>query len=124
MKVQYRGSYHGGSLRFSFEGEAIATGLACTCSICSRKGAVISYQPIPANHLELRADKGALGLYQFGPRTAKHYFCTNCGIYTFHETGRTPGYFPVNLGCVDCVDALSLDIFVANGNRGGLRPQD
>jgi hypothetical protein len=94
----YRGSCHCGAVRFSFESDEITKGLRCNCSICSRRGAVVSPEPIPPERFRIDAEQGALGLYQFGTRTAKHYFCKHCGIYTFHETARKPGHYAANLG--------------------------
>lgn len=73
----------------------------------------MSPAPIPEAAFRIEADEGALGLYRFGTGTAKHYFCSRCGIYTFHETARKSGHYRVNLGCVEGVDPLSLktDIF-------------
>ena len=68
---------------------------------------------IPPDKLDIQADTGALGLYQFDTKIAKHYFCNTCGIYPFHETVRKPGHYRVNLGCIDEIDtnALNVDIF-------------
>ncbi len=87
----YKGSCHCGAVRFSYTGEAITKGLRCNCSVCSRKGAMMSTELIPEADLNINADEAVLGLYQFGAKTAKHFFCKNCGIYTFHETARRLG---------------------------------
>ena len=113
----YQGSCHCGAIRFAYEGEAIAGGLRCNCSLCARKGALMSREAIPADRLKIDAEDRALGLYQFGPKTAKHYFCKRCGIYPFHETARLPGHFRVNLGCIDGIDALSLEADVFDGKH-------
>lgn len=117
MTKSYQGSCHCGAVRFSFAGKAITKGVRCNCSICSRKGALMSMQVIPCEELKIEAEEGALGLYQFGEKTAKHYFCKNCGIYTFHETARAPGHCRVNLGCVDGVDPFSLEVDVFDGKH-------
>ncbi len=112
---QFKGSCHCGMVRFSYTGEEIARGLRCNCSLCSRKGAMMSAEMIPEASLKIEADAAVLGLYQFGKKTAKHYFCRNCGIYTHHETARKAGHYRVNLGCVDGVDAFSLEADVFDG---------
>jgi hypothetical protein len=117
MTQRYKGSCHCGAVRFAFDGEEITSGLRCTCSICSRKGALMLNDYIPEAELEIDADEGALGLYQFGARTARHFFCTHCGIYTFHETARKPGHYRVNLGCVDGVDTFALPVEVFDGKH-------
>lgn len=117
MTQVYQGSCHCGAIRFSYEGEAITKGLRCNCSICARKGAMMSPEPIAPEQLKIEAEDDALGLYQFGIKTAKHYFCKQCGIYTFHETARKPGHFRVNLGCVEGVDTFSLEADVFDGKH-------
>ena len=42
-----------------------------------------------------------LKLYQFHSKIAKHYFCSNCGIYTHHNPRANPAMTGFNLGCVD-----------------------
>jgi hypothetical protein len=117
MSIHYQGSCHCGDVRFSFDGEEITRGVRCNCSICSRKGAVMSAQVIPAEAFKIEAREGALGLYQFGARTAKHYFCKRCGIYTFHETARAPGHLRANLGCIEGVDPFALEVEVFDGKH-------
>ena len=117
MAERYQGSCHCGAVRFWFESEPITKGVRCNCSICARKGAMMSPDPIPADGLHIEAAEGALGLYQFGSKKAKHYFCKTCGIYPFHETVRKAGHFRVNLGCVDGVDPLVLPFDVFDGKH-------
>ena len=59
----------------------------------------------------------SLGLYQFGVKTAKHYFCKQCGIYPFHESSRKAGHYRVNLGCIDGMDTFALDADVFDGKN-------
>ena len=117
MTRRYVGSCHCGAVRFSFEGDEITKGLRCTCSICSRKGALMYPGFIPEDALEVNAENGSVGLYQFGPKTAKHYFCRNCGIYTHHESARKPGHYRVNLGCVAGIDTFALETEVFDGKH-------
>jgi len=109
----YRGTCHCGAISFSFDHEEIKSGLRCNCSICRRKGAVMSDFTIAPEEFDFKAENGALGLYQFDTKIAKHYFCKTCGIYPFNETIRKPGHYRVNLGCIDAIDTntLSVDIF-------------
>ncbi len=112
---QFKGSCHCGAITFTYTGEAITRGLRCNCSLCSRKGAMMSAEMIPETNLQIEADDADIGLYQFGNKTAKHYFCRNCGIYTHHETARKAGHYRVNLGCVDGVDTFSLEADLFDG---------
>ena len=113
MSEQYAGGCHCGAVKFSYSGEKISKGLRCNCSLCARKGALMSTEVIPIEKLSIEAKEGSLGLYQFGSKTAKHFFCKTCGIYPFHETARFAGHYRVNLGCIDGIDTSSLpsDLF-------------
>jgi len=115
--MRHSGSCHCGAVRFSFEGEPITRGLRCNCSICARKGAMMTPEAIPPERFHIEAEEGALGLYEFGAATAKHYFCRHCGIYPFHITARVPGHYRANLGCIEGVDPFALDCDVFDGRH-------
>jgi hypothetical protein len=115
--ASYTGSCHCGAIHFSFEGAEITEGLSCNCSFCNRRQALMLPYTLPADRLKREADPDLLGMYQFGPHRAKHYFCRRCGIYPFHESSRQPGFMRVNLGCVDGIDAFSLPRTVFNGKE-------
>ncbi|MCU7841801.1 MAG: GFA family protein [Candidatus Thiodiazotropha sp. (ex Troendleina suluensis)] len=117
MTEHYQGSCHCGAVHFSFECDKIERGIRCNCSICSRKGAMMTPQAIPPQQFEIEAQKGSVGLYQFGDKTAKHYFCKLCGIYVFHETARTPGHFRANLGCIEGIDPFSMEFDLFDGRH-------
>lgn len=105
---EYTGSCHCGAIRFRFPGPPIERGLRCNCSLCRRKGALMSGFTVAAGDLRIETEGGQLATYQFGQQIARHHFCSRCGIYPFHETLRQPGHFRINLGCVDGVDPLAL----------------
>lgn len=117
MEQKYQGSCHCGAIRFEFTAVPITKGIRCNCSICSRKGAMMSPEPIAPEKFVIHAEQNVLGLYQFGTKTAKHYFCKHCGIYPFHETARLPGHFRVNLACVDDIDTFTMDADVFDGKN-------
>ncbi len=117
MSKKHQGSCHCGAVRFSYEGEPITHGLRCNCSICIRKGAVMSSEVIAPENLIIEAEEDALGLYQFGEKTAQHFFCKKCGIYPFHQTVRKPGHYRVNVGCIEGVDPLSLEVDLFDGKH-------
>lgn len=113
----HQASCHCGNVTFSFETEQpVDRGLRCNCSICARKGALMSAQVFTPAELNIKS-KEDLGLYQFGSGVAKHYFCKTCGIYTFHETIRAPGHYRVNLGCCDDIDVTALPFDVFDGRH-------
>ncbi len=52
---------------------------------------------------DLRVTRGEdrLSLYTFNTQTAKHYFCSVCGIYTHHQRRSNPEEFGVNIACLE-----------------------
>jgi len=54
-------------------------------------------------------------MYQFNSKVAKHYFCKVCGIYTFHRPRVAPDQYGINVGCLDGVDSLSLEVGLNDG---------
>lgn len=117
MKKLYQGSCHCGAIQFSYRGNEITRGHRCTCTICSQKGALMSTEAISPDNFSFETKDGYLGLYQYGEKTAKHYFCKECGIYTFHETATRPGHLIVNLGCIDGIDTFSLEAEIFDGKN-------
>lgn len=113
--TRYSGSCHCGSVRFTFEALEIDDAMRCDCSICARKGAVLSSMVIPPEQMEISGEEGVLSIYQFGTMTARHHFCNRCGIHTFVETRLNPGHYRINLGCVDELDALRLPEQIYDG---------
>lgn len=119
----HSGSCHCGAIRFRFRSEAITTGYRCNCSICIRKGIVLSRYISPGDFEQLSGEE-SLAVYQFGDKDMRHCFCKSCGIAPFavvasvppDYTGSTrPGDRRVNLGCVDELDALALEISILDG---------
>ena len=112
---EYRGSCHCGAVAFAFAGPKIDGGVRCNCSICRRKGAIMSKFTIAPEDMRIDVKDDALATYEFGSRIAKHHFCRKCGIYPFHQTLRKPGHYRVNLGCVEGIDSTSLPFDIFDG---------
>ena len=74
-------------------------------------------EAIPPENFTIEAEDGSLGMYQFGAKVAKHYFCKNCGIYPFHITIRKPGHYRANIGCIEGIDSFSLEADVFDGKH-------
>ncbi len=111
----YKGSCHCGAVSFQITVPKIDKGMRCNCSICERKGAVMTPFTIAPDDLKISAEQGALSTYKFGTDVARHHFCNRCGIYTFHETMRVPGHYRVNMGCIDAIKSLEIPVQVFDG---------
>jgi hypothetical protein len=111
----YLGHCHCGAVRFWFRSEGITTARRCNCSLCIRKGAVMSARYIPPEDFEELVGLEGVRVYQFGDHEVSHYFCPTCGIYPFHEGTAKPGHYRVNLGCIDDLDVLALPVEIIDG---------
>jgi len=101
------GSCHCGAVVFEVDlDNGLENARRCNCSLCRRKGAVMVGVPLDRLRVVQGADK--LTLYQWNSRTAKHYFCSVCGIYTHHQRRSNPNEYGVNVGCLDGVDPFAL----------------
>ena len=88
--------------------------LRCNCSLCKRKGAVMSM--VKNEDFKIVKGEDKLKLYQFHTKVAKHYYCSVCGIYTHHNPRSNPAMTGFNLGCIDEINTFGLDnIAVNNG---------
>lgn len=78
----------------------------CDCSICRRKGAIAA--SVPLSGLKVIEGSAALTLYQFNTKTAKHFFCSVCGIYTHHQRRSNPDQYGYNVACLEGVNPFDL----------------
>ncbi len=46
--------------------------------------------------------------YKFHTKVAKHYFCSDCGVYTHHQRRSNPNTYGINVGCIDDIDPQEL----------------
>lgn len=92
----------------------------CDCSYCSRRWAVVA--SVKVGELKVVKGEEALGLYQWGTMTARHCFCSTCGIYTHHQRRSDPTEFGVNIANFPSVDVRD---FIGVGYADGVNhPMD
>jgi hypothetical protein len=53
------------------------------------------------NGLDILEGADQLSVYQFNTKTARHYFCFHCGIYTHHQRRSNQNEFGVNVACLE-----------------------
>jgi hypothetical protein len=71
----------------------------CNCSICSRTGYL--HLIVPADRFRLVGGRDVLKTYTFNTQTAKHLFCSICGIKSFYVPRSHPDGYSVNARCID-----------------------
>lgn len=77
-----------------------------------------------ANLDDIKVTQGqeSLALYQFNTGEAKHYFCSKCGIYTFHQRRSSPNQYGVNVACIEGMSPF--DFNEVPVNEGRTHPKD
>jgi hypothetical protein len=119
------GSCHCGAVKFRIDAEPTEA-TTCDCSLCTKKNAVMVRVPVAA--LTITDGEDALTLYQWNTRVARHYFCSRCGIYTFHRKRSDPNSYGVNIFCLDDLDPATVRRVPTEGesmtvNPDGARPE-
>ncbi len=89
--------------------------IKCNCSICKRKGTIMSM--VKNEDFKVIKGRDKLTQYQFHSKVAKHYFCSVCGIYTHHHPRINPAMTGFNVGCVDEIDTFKLNEVSVNDGQ-------
>ncbi|MCV5951777.1 GFA family protein, partial [Escherichia coli] len=75
-------------------------------SMCRRRGAIVA--SVPLSGIRIVQGDDVLKLYQFNTHTAKHFFCSECGIYTHHQRRSDPSEYGYNVGCLEGLNPYEL----------------
>jgi hypothetical protein len=97
--VTHTGGCHCGAVRFEVVAPKTLQVSECNCSICSRTGYL--HLIVPADRFRLVRGTDVLKAYTFNTQTAKHLFCSVCGIKSFYVPRSHPDGYSVNARCID-----------------------
>ena len=93
------GSCHCGTVRFRVRlTNGLHTARRCTCSYCRMRGAIAVSADLGG--IDILCGAETLSVYKFNTGTAKHFFCSKCGIYTYHQRRSNPDQYGVNVACL------------------------
>ena len=107
---------HCGEVEAEINVQNIEKVIRCNCSICKRKGVIMSM--VKNEDFRILKGKDKLKLYQFHSHVAKHFFCSICGIYTHHNQRSNPEMTGFNVACIDDIDTFKFDnVGVNDGNN-------
>ena len=111
----YQAACHCGSVQFEVRlSDGLNTIRRCSCSYCRMRGAVAASARLDG--IKFTKGEELLTLYQFNTKTAKHYFCSVCGIYTHHQRRSNPNQFGINVSCLEGVSPFDfLEVVVSDG---------
>ena len=113
--VTHKGGCHCGRVRFEVLAPARVEVSECNCSICNKTGYL--HLIVTADRFKLLSGADALTTYSFNTQTAKHRFCSVCGIKSFYVPRSHPDGFSVNARCLDEGTVAELVITPFNGRE-------
>ena len=97
--IKHRGGCHCGRVRFEVLAPAQLEVSECNCSMCGPTAFL--HLIVPADRFTLLSGQDALTTYSFNTHTAKHLFCSVCGVKSFYVPRSHPDGFSVNARCLD-----------------------
>jgi len=113
--ITHTGGCHCGRVRFEVLAPSRLEVSECNCSICSRGGYL--HLIVPAARFKLVRGADALTTYQFNTHTAKHLFCSTCGVKSFYVPRSHPDGFSVNARCLDPGTVEHMSVTQTNGRE-------
>ena len=81
--------------------------LRCNCSICKRKGYIMTM--VGGDDFKIKKGQDLLTLYQYHTKVAEHYFCSKCGIHTHNKPRSNPKIYGINIACVEGINPFELE---------------
>jgi hypothetical protein len=111
--IKHTGGCHCGRVRFEVTAPAKIKVSECNCSICSKSGYL--HLIVPGDRFKLLSGGDVLTSYTFNTGTAKHLFCSVCGIKSFYVPRSHPDGFSINARCLDEGTVEATLIEQANG---------
>lgn len=102
------GACHCGAVRFHARlTNGLHTARRCNCSFCRMRGAVAVSAEVGG--IDILAGEDRLSVYQFNTMSAKHYFCSQCGIYTHHQRRSNLNQYGINVACLEGISPFDFD---------------
>jgi hypothetical protein len=87
----------------------------CNCSICSKTGYL--HLIVPKSQFKLLSGEDVLSTYEWNTGTAKHHFCSVCGIKSFYVPRSHPHGYSVNARCLDEGTVEAMDVVKKDGRN-------
>lgn len=113
--ITHTGGCHCGAVRFEVDAPADIEAVDCNCSLCAMTGFL--HLIVPASRFRLLSDPAAMTEYRFGTGTARHFFCSTCGIKSWYVPRSNPDGVDVNLRCLDPATIASIRSTPFNGRE-------
>ena len=97
--MKHQGSCHCGAVSYEVDAPAVIDAVRCNCSMCAMTGFV--HLIVPKEDFTLKSGADKITTYSFNTHTAKHTFCSICGVKSFYTPRSHPDGISVNVNCLD-----------------------
>ncbi len=124
VNMTITGSCHCGKSAFRIDGEIPEELTRCTCSFCSKRGALWAYYP--PNQFHLTSSATADATYLWNTKLVAHHFCPGCGCGTFSDSpafgldgswDKHTRRIGVNARLFDGFDAAGMPVMMIDGKN-------
>lgn len=102
------GGCHCGGVRFEVLTGATVEAQACNCSICAKTGFI--HVIVPESRFRITQGAERLTTYTFNTHTARHTFCSTCGVKSFYRPRSNPDGWSINARCLDDTTGLTITV--------------
>jgi hypothetical protein len=113
--IRHTGGCHCGKVRFEVRAPALLQVTECNCSMCSKAGYL--HLIVPRSRFTLQSGQEYLKAYQFNTGTARHLFCSVCGVKSFYVPRSHPDGYSVNARCLDEGTATGMQVSLTDGRN-------
>ena len=113
--VTHSGGCHCGRVRFEVIAPRDIEAVDCNCSMCRRTGYL--HLIVAADRFRLLAGDDVLTDYRFNTGTARHLFCSVCGIKSFYVPRSHPDGWSVNVRCLDAATIGTVSVRPFDGDH-------
>ena len=110
----HRGGCHCGAVSFEVLAPAEVEVVDCNCSMCTKTGYL--HLIVPKERFRLLSGEDRLTTYRFNTGTARHLFCSVCGIKSFYVPRSHPDGYSVNFRCLSAPEFRTVRVVPFDGN--------
>jgi len=109
----HAGGCHCGKVRYEVT-TAVEAALGCNCSMCSKKGSLLTF--VDEGAFTLKSGESELTDYQFNKHNIHHTFCRTCGVTSFARgTFKDKKMVAINVRTLDDFDLDAVKVKVFDG---------
>ncbi len=109
------GGCHCGGVRFEVLTSQHVEAQACNCSVCAKSGFI--HVIVPESRFRITHGAERLTTYTFNTHTARHMFCSTCGVKSFYRPRSNPDGWSINARCLDDTEGLTITVDQFDGRN-------